>query len=63
MIGISLPKETFKPEGSAGEEIFSILKPMVSRLRPAVLTTSGDVPAMTEMKRLVKILGEVPRAF
>ena len=63
MIGISLPKETFGPEGSAREEIFSILKPMVSRLRPAVITTCGDVPATTEMKRLKNIFGEVPRAF
>jgi hypothetical protein len=62
-IGISLTKETFGPEGSDGEEILPILKPVVSRLRPAVLTTSGDVPATTEMKRVVKILGEVPRAF
>jgi uroporphyrinogen decarboxylase-like protein len=62
-IGISLSQETFGPEGSDGEEILPILKPVVSRLRPALLTTSGDVPAMTEMKRLVKILGEVPRAF
>src|SRR5713101_7215323 len=63
MIGISLLWETFGPERSDGDEILPILKPVVSRLRPAVLTTSGDVPAMTEMKRLVKILGEVPRAF
>jgi hypothetical protein len=62
-MGISLSPETFGPEGSDGEEILPILKPIVSRLRPAVLTTGGDVPAMTEMKRLVKILGEVPRAF
>ena len=62
-IGISLTQETFGPEGSEGEEILPILKPVVSRLRPALLTTSGDVPAMTEMKRVAKILGEVPRAF
>jgi uroporphyrinogen decarboxylase-like protein len=63
MIGISLSQDIFGPEGSDGEEVLPILKPMVSRLRPAVLTTCGDVPAMTEMKRLVRILGEVPRAF
>ncbi len=63
MIGISISQETFGPEGSDSEEILPILKPVVSRVRPAVLTTSGDVPAMTEMKRLVKILGEVLRAF
>jgi len=62
-MGITLSSATFGPEGSDGEEILPILKPVVSRLRPAVLTTSGDVPAMTEMKRLVQILGEVPRAF
>jgi hypothetical protein len=62
-IGISLSKETFAPEGSGGEEILPILKPVVSRLRPALLTTSGDVSAMTEMKRLVQILKEVPRTF
>jgi uroporphyrinogen decarboxylase-like protein len=62
-MGISLSPETFGLKGSDGEEILPILKPLVSRVRPAMLTTSGDVPAMTEMKRLVKILGEVPRAF
>jgi uroporphyrinogen decarboxylase-like protein len=62
-IGISLSQEIFGPEGPDGEELLPKLKPIVSRLRPAVLTTCGDVPLMTEMKRLVKILGEVPRAF
>jgi hypothetical protein len=63
LIGISLSRETFRPEGSAGEENFAFLEPMVSRLRPAVLTTWGDVPAMSEMKRLTMFFGEVPRTF
>ncbi len=63
MIGISLSQETFGPAKLDGEEILPILKPVVSRARPAVLTTTGDVPAMTEMKSLAKILREVPRAF
>ena len=31
--------------------------------RPAILTTAGDVPAMTDLKRLSKVLEIVPRLY
>ncbi len=62
MLGIALPLDAFRPDGSRGEALRQVLQPMISQLRPAILTTAGDIPATTEMKLLVKVLGEVPRA-
>jgi hypothetical protein len=62
-LGISLPLEVFRPEGVGGEELRQDLQSMISELRPAIITTAGDLPAATDMKRLIMVLGEVPRAF
>jgi hypothetical protein len=62
-LGLALPLETFQLDDS-GLQVFSdSLRGMVAVLRPALLTTAGDVPAVTEMKRMSKVLEVVPRSF
>jgi CTP:molybdopterin cytidylyltransferase MocA len=39
------------------------LRSMVAALRPGILTTAGDVPAATDMKRLDKVLQTIPRSY
>lgn len=62
-LGISLPLEVFRQEGLDGEDLRQNLHPMISELRPAIITTAGDLPAATDMKRLITVLGEVSRAL
>ena len=62
-MGIALPLEIFQLDDPGLEACRGSLRQMVSELRPAILTTAGDVPAQTDMKRLIKVLEEVPRAF
>ena len=61
MLGIALPVDAFRPDGSGGEVLGRDLQGMISELRPAILTTAGDVPAATDMKHLIKVLETVPR--
>jgi hypothetical protein len=61
--GISLPLEVFRPGGLGTEGFRQSLNPMIMELRPAMITTAGDLPAMTDMNRLIAILGEVPRGL
>jgi hypothetical protein len=63
MLGISLPLEVFRPDGSGGEGFRQNLQSIISERRPAIITTAGDFPAATDMKRLIMGLGEVPRAY
>jgi len=63
ILGISLPLETFQPEGPGGEEGLSSQQPLISELRHSFITTAGDVPARADMKRLLRILADIPRAF
>jgi hypothetical protein len=58
-IGVSLPLEAFRADGLAPADRGKNLHSMVSDLRPAIITTAGDLPATTDMKRLIAILGEV----
>jgi hypothetical protein len=62
MLGIALSLETFRATGSDGEALRQVLSTMISELRPAILTTAGDVPVKTDMKQLIKVLEGVPRA-
>ena len=55
-LGIALPLEAFQQAGPGGEDLHQILQPLISELRPAIITTAGDVPATTDMKRLVEVL-------
>jgi hypothetical protein len=62
-LGLALPLETFQLEDSAPQDSSDGLRSMVAALRPAILTTAGDVPVMTDMKRLDKVLEKVPRSY
>lgn len=62
-LGISLPLEALGSGGSVGHNLGQMLQPMISELRPALVTTAGDVPATTDMKVLSKMFGEVTRAL
>ena len=55
-LGIALPLETFRQAESGGEDLRQILQPPIEELRPAIITTAGDVPATTDMKRLAEVL-------
>ena len=62
-LGLALPLETFQLDDSALQVSCESLHRMVAALRPAILTTAGDVPVRTDMKRLTKVLEGVPRSF
>lgn len=60
LLGISLPLSAFQSDAASAE---LSLTGAVSALRPAVITTAGDIPVSTDMKRLTQVLGNVPRAY
>jgi hypothetical protein len=62
-LGLALPQESFQLEDSALQVSNGALRTLVASLRPAILTTAGDVPAMTDMKRLDKVLEKIPRSY
>lgn len=59
--GVALPLELFQTEGPAGEERYPPFKDFLSEMRPAIVTTAGDVPAGTALKQVLKLLENVPR--
>jgi hypothetical protein len=61
-LGISLPLEVFRPDESGGEGFHQNLLARISELRPAIITTAGDLPATSDMKYLIKVLEGIPRA-
>jgi hypothetical protein len=62
-LGLALPLETFLLEDSAIRHSSDCLRSKVATLRPAILTTAGDVAATVDMKRLDKVLGNIPRSY
>jgi hypothetical protein len=62
-LGFALPLETFQQDDSALRACCQSLRQRVAAWRPAILTTAGDVPAMTDLKRLSKVLEIVPRLY
>ena len=60
---LALPLETFQAEEAAEAGLHESLQRVMTTFRPAILTTAGDVPPGTDMARLLKVLGEIPRAF
>ena len=62
-LGITLPLEAFGSGRSVGHDLGQLVQPMISELRPALVTTAGDVPGTTDMKVLSKVFGEVTRAL
>lgn len=60
-IGLALPTARFQPAASSSAENFAdSLHTIMMELRPAFVTTAGDVPAATDIKLLAKI-GEAIR--
>jgi uroporphyrinogen-III decarboxylase len=53
--GVALPPETLLPEKAGDREVDTVLDYVMSELRPAIVTTAGDVPVGTDMKRLMRI--------
>jgi hypothetical protein len=62
-LGVSLSLEAFRQAGSIGEDIISLIRPAQAELRPAIITTAGDVPFASDVKHLAAVLGEIPRAW
>jgi chemotaxis protein CheY-P-specific phosphatase CheC len=62
-IGLSLPLKSFRVGGSGAEILPQNLESMISESRPAIITTAGDLPVTTDMKRLATLLGVVRRAI
>lgn len=65
-LSLALPLEAFHASDSAQSpegDLRDSLRQAVTNARPAILTTAGDVPASTDMKHLLKVLGEIPRAY
>ena len=62
-LGLGLPLETFQLDDTALQVSSDSLRGMVVALRPAILTTAGDVPALTDISRMSKVLEVVPRSF
>jgi hypothetical protein len=63
ILGISLPLEVFRPEGSRGKDDLTSRPPVIPECRHSIITTAGDIPATADMKRLLRILEEVRRTF
>jgi hypothetical protein len=63
MLGLALPMETFQQDDSALELSCDSFRSAVTTLRPALLTTARDVPMMTDMKRLDRVLQKIPRNY
>ena len=57
MLGIALPVEAFQPEGPDSRDLGDFLDHLIEEFEPAILTTAGDVPAATDMKRLNQFWG------
>ena len=55
-LGIALPPKAFEPGGPGPDES---IRSVVSRLRPAIVTTTGDVSATAEIERLKRLWEDI----
>jgi hypothetical protein len=62
-LALALPRDVFQADEAGDAAFHQSLHQAVAALHPAILTTADDVPAATDMKRLLKVLGDVPRAY
>jgi hypothetical protein len=58
-LGVSLPLDAFRADRLLPADHGKTLHAMVSDLRPLTITTAADLPAATDMKRLIAVLGDV----
>ncbi|MGH9704156.1 MAG: uroporphyrinogen decarboxylase family protein [Candidatus Acidiferrales bacterium] len=54
--GIALPSGMFEAEDRESEKFHSRIREEIPRIRPAIVTTTGDVPAGIDLKRVLKVL-------
>jgi hypothetical protein len=54
-LGIGLPVAAFQPDQSSDASVVSRLGQLISDVQPAIVTTTSDVPAATDLKRLAAI--------
>jgi uroporphyrinogen-III decarboxylase len=59
--GVALAPEAIAAGGSGGAEFDESVRVMASYLRPAVITTAGDLPAAVDMERLNRLWDNVRR--
>jgi len=57
--GIALPSSAFEADDRESEKISSRIREVISRIRPAIVTTTGDVPAGIDLKLVLKVLNTV----
>jgi hypothetical protein len=53
--GIALSPEALEPDASTAEEFLKLLHAYILKSRPAIVTTTGDVPATTDIKFLARV--------
>jgi hypothetical protein len=61
-LGLALPPSAFDPSQPATPDFDEKARRIVSDLRPALITTTGDLPAAADMERLNKLWENVRRA-
>lgn len=61
-LGIALPLETFQPVAAGGEDLCRSMRRAIEDVRPAIVTTAGDLPSTVDVKRLGDIFGAVSGA-
>jgi hypothetical protein len=59
MIGVALPHLLFSPESTVTGESGASLRQSARTLRPAVLTTAGDIPFEADMKAVARTFKEM----
>ena len=59
--GVALPPEAFRVGGSSAAELDESLWRAVSKLRPAIITTTGDVASAADVERLNELWENVLR--
>jgi hypothetical protein len=60
-LGVALPPEAFAPNGPGSADFDESVRQIVSNLRPAVVTTAGDLPAAVDIERLNKLWENIRR--
>lgn len=61
-VGVTLPLEVLSSSETRSEELSLPFQETLSQLRPALITTGGDVPLATDMKHLKRIMEAIPRS-
>ena len=61
--GIALSRESCLTDNGRAADRFSDLREAMTKSKPAILTTAGDVPFATDMKHLKKLFEEIPRGW